>query len=451
MTSQQTAFPCAIVPSSPAECRLLGLYQQRQEGRWMHRVKIIGGILTHHQWAALADMCRRFTPSTPLLLTTRQDIEFHNLTTETIPLLQAELAHAGLTSVGACGDTLRNITVCPGNGLCHDTPDLTAIVLALRGYLESYVGIYSLPRKFKISFSACTKACAQPWINDLGFVVQRENSAVTVTAIGAGSLGPRPATGILIEENLTPEDIPALAQAAIRVFDKYGDRQHRAKARLRHVRERCGDERFLELLHEEQREVKREAPPQMPPISVPDLHYNHVADLNIIYGGLTPDHAEAIAALIRDHAVKARPQTHHRISLFARNAAAARNAVQTNPVLKQLADGPDVVSCPGTTYCAHALVNTHAVEKALREQIPETKQHTIRISGCPNGCAQSAVAGIGLIGKVRKDLEGNRVEGFRVVTGGAMGTTPALAAEQSDFVLANKIPELVKNILHETF
>ena len=65
-----------------------------------------------------------------------------------------------------------------------------------------------------------------------------ENSAVTVTAIGAGSLGPRPATGILIEGNLTPEDIPALAQAAIRVFDKYGDREHRAKARLRHVRER---------------------------------------------------------------------------------------------------------------------------------------------------------------------------------------------------------------------
>ena len=81
MTSQQPAFPCAIVPSSPAECRLLGLYPQRQEGRWMQRVKILGGILTHHQWAALADMCRRFTPSTPLLLTTRQDIEFHNLTT----------------------------------------------------------------------------------------------------------------------------------------------------------------------------------------------------------------------------------------------------------------------------------------------------------------------------------------------------------------------------------
>ena len=73
---------------------------------------------------ALADLCRRYTPSAPLLLTTRQDIEFHNLTTETIPLLQAELADAGLTSVGACGDTLRNITVCPGNGLCRGAPDL---------------------------------------------------------------------------------------------------------------------------------------------------------------------------------------------------------------------------------------------------------------------------------------------------------------------------------------
>ena len=69
----------------------------------MQRVKIPGGILTHEQWRALADLCRRYTPSAPLLITTRQDIEFHNLTTETIPLLQAELADAGLTSVGACG------------------------------------------------------------------------------------------------------------------------------------------------------------------------------------------------------------------------------------------------------------------------------------------------------------------------------------------------------------
>ena len=93
------------------------------------------------------------------------------------------------------------------------------------------------------------------------------------------------------------------------------------------------------------------------------------------------------------------------------------------------------MSCPGTTYCGHALVNTHALEKALRVQVPDTKNSTIRISGCPNRCAQSGVADIGLTGKIRKDDDGNRVEGFIVVTGGGMGKTPALAEKSGQICI----------------
>jgi sulfite reductase (ferredoxin) len=447
MTSQQPVFPCPIAPSSPAECRLLGLYPQRQEGLWMQRVKILGGILPHHQWAALADMCRRYTPSAPLLLTTRQDIEFHNVTAEIIPRLQADLARAGLTGVGACGDTLRNITLCPGNGLCKDTPDLVPAARALCSLLEGYAGIYSLPRKFKISLSACARACAQPWINDLGFIMHHENNGLNITAIGAGSLGPRPATGMLLHENLPAEDMGPLAMAAIRLFDAHGDRNNRGRARLRHVRERFGDERFRDMLDVELGAVRRDSVPALPPVSVPETPLHHACDLNLLYGGLSPDQAEAIAALMQSMHVAVRPQTHHRISVFARDANAVRASIDINPYLRQLVNGPDIVSCPGMTYCSHGLVHTHAVEKALRGHIPDSARHPIRISGCPNGCAQSAVAGIGLIGKIRKDHEGSRVEGFRVVTGGAMGTTPALASEQSDFVPAGEIPDFIKNIL----
>jgi sulfite reductase (ferredoxin) len=447
MTSQQPVFPCPVAPSSPAECRLLGLYPQRQEGLWMQRVKILGGILTQPQWAALADMCRRYTPSAPLLLTTRQDIEFHNVTAEIIPLLQADLARAGLTGVGACGDTLRNITLCPGNGLCKDTPDLVPAARALCSLLEGYAGIYSLPRKFKISLSACARACAQPWINDLGFIMHHENNGLNITAIGAGSLGPRPATGMLLHENLQVEEMGTLAMAAIRLFDAYGDRNNRGRARLRHVRERMGDDQFRDKLNEALDTMRRESLPAVPSVTFPDTWLQHACDLNLLCGGLTPDHAEAIASLIQSTQVAIRLQTHHRISVFTRDENAVRAAIENNPYLRQLAAGPDIVSCPGTTYCSHGLVHTHAVEKALREHIPDSARHPIRISGCPNGCAQSAVAGIGLIGKIRKDQEGSRVEGFRVVTGGAMGTTPALASEQSDFVPAGEISDFIKNIL----
>jgi sulfite reductase (ferredoxin) len=162
MPVQAPVFPCTTAPASPHMCRLLGLYQQRQEGLWMQRVKILGGILTHEQWAALAALCRCYTPSAPLLLTTRQDIEFHDVSTEAIPLLQAGLARICLSSIGACGDTLRNITICPGNGLCENTPDLIPAAQALRKTLESYQGIYALPRKFKISFQRAQKRVPSP-------------------------------------------------------------------------------------------------------------------------------------------------------------------------------------------------------------------------------------------------------------------------------------------------
>lgn len=447
MNNQQPIFPCASLPADGRECRLLGLYPQRQEGLWMQRIKILGGILTCDQWKTLAELNRRYTPSAPLFLTTRQDIEFHNVSTAVIPELQAELARHGLSGLGACGDTLRNITVCPGSGLCEGTPDLIPLAWELRKKLEKYQGIYSLPRKFKISFSACPKACAQPWINDLGFVFSGNHKKTSFQIIGAGSLGPRPQTGISLKESCHTEDILPFALAAIRVFDKYGDRVNRRKARLRHVRERLGDSQFVALLHDELRNTPPDLFASLPEVSFPAFNLHHAVELNLWYGGLNSDQAEALTNIMNQENIIVRLQTHHRISLFARDKNRARQVILDNPVLTHLANGPDVVSCPGTTYCARALVNTQAGEKAIREQVSKGVQHAIRISGCPNMCAQSAVADIGLIGRIRTDQSGQRREGFSVVTGGGMGKTATLAREYMSFIAAEEAPSLIKNLV----
>ena len=444
---QKPIFPCKTLPPDGKECRLLGLYPQRLEGLWMQRIKILGGILTHEQWSALAELCRRYTPSAPLLLTTRQDIEFHNIPAEAIPLLQADLAHYGLSGIGACGDTLRNITVCPGSGLCEKAPDLIPLAFTLKNALERYQGIYSLPRKFKISLSACSKACAQPWINDLGFVFSQDHVCKTVKVIGAGSLGTRPNTGICLEENCQPEDILPITLAAVRLFDKHGDRTNRSKARLRHVRERAGDSQFIAMLHEELHNTKKESLFDLPEVTLSNLSLHHVVDLNLLYGGLTPDQIDAIAFLMRSENIVVRPQTHHRISLFAQDAVRALKAVHNTLLLKDMVHGPDIVSCPGTTYCVRAIVNTHSVEKAIRTQIDAGKTGAIRISGCPNMCAQSAVADIGLIGRIKKDADGNKVEGFFVVTGGGMGKTPELAKQYHSFISSEEAPTFIKELI----
>jgi sulfite reductase beta subunit-like hemoprotein len=364
-----------------------------------------------------------------------------------VPLLQADLARHGLSGTGACGDTLRNITVCPGSGLCENTPDLIPTAWALRNALENYQGIYSLPRKFKISLSACSKACAQPWINDLGFIFSWDNGGTTIKLIGAGSLGPRPNTGICLAENCQPEDILPMTLAAVRLFDKHGDRDNRSKARLRHVRERAGDSQFIALLHEELQDTKKAALPALPAVTLSSRKLHHIADLNLCYGGLTPEQAEAIASLMGTENMVVRPQTHHCISLFAQDAGHALKAVHDNSFLNDLINGPDVVACPGTTYCTRAIVNTHSVEKAIRTQDSDGNNVAIRISGCPNMCAQSAVADIGLIGRIKKDADGNKVEGFSVVTGGGMGKTPELAKQYSSFIAAEEVPSLINELI----
>jgi sulfite reductase beta subunit-like hemoprotein len=317
----------------------------------------------------------------------------------------------------------------------------------MRNTLEKYQRICSLPRKFKISLSACAKACAQPWINDLGFVFSWDNGCTTIKLIGAGSLGPRPNTGISLAENSHPGDILPLTLAAVRLFDKHGDRENRSKARLRHVRERAGDAQFIALLQEELQNTKKEPLPTLPAATVSNLGLHHVADLNLCHGGVTPDQAEAIASLMRTEKIVVRPQTHHRISLFAQDTARALKAVQDNPFLKDMVNGPDIVACPGTTYCTRAIVNTHAVEKAARAIVSECSHTAIRISGCPNMCAQSAVADIGLIGRIKKDADGNKVEGFSVVTGGGMGKTPALATQYHSFISSAEAPLFINKLV----
>ena len=444
--SKAPVFPCTVMPEDSTTTKLLGLYPQRQEGLWMQRIKITGGLLTAEQWSELAKICERHSSGTPMTLTTRQDLEFHNLTPDKIPGLQADLAAAGLTGLGACGDTLRNITLCPGNGLCEGTPDLTDAAASVRRVLENYSDIYALPRKFKISFSACRKSCAQPWINDLGFIAGAQNGRVNIKVIGAGSLGARPATGIVMKEALPAQDVPAFALAAVRIFNAHGDRKVRSKARLRHVRERLGDTAFLALLNKELEICRGESLPAVPGINILATGYQFVTEFNFPLGVILPEQAEAISTMMREKSISFRIQNHHKISVFSKNAEEAVRAIRAEPSLSGLPGNADVASCPGSTYCKEALVNTHAAEESLRKSLPDNALGPIRISGCPNGCAHSAVAGIGLSGRVRKDENGNRVEGFQVFTGGGMGLTDVLANEYEKFVPSADTADMILKI-----
>ncbi len=441
----EPAFPCAAAYADTRLLRLSGVYAQRRKGLWMQRIKIQGGALDARGWQTLAGLARAHTRGTPLLLTTRQCIEFHNITSERLPELQRDLAASGFTGLGACGDTLRNITLCPGNGLCPESVDFSAAADAVRQTLEAFKGVYSLPRKFKISFSGCARGCAQPYINDLGFVAQVRDAQVSVTLIGAGSLGARPETGIVLAVRVRPEDIPALALAALRIFHTRGNRTNRHKARLRHVRQELGDEAFLALFRKEYDSCAAQLPPG-PPLALSASGMQRACELNVPCGLLDPDQADALAETLTQSQACARIQNHHRISIFAADTVAVLAAVRTNPALKPLLEGVDIVSCPGTAFCAHAIVDTHAAEHLLRAHLPANFAAPIRISGCPNGCSHATIAPIGLSGRLKRGPDGKIREGFQILTGGRMGIEPGCGKTASAFVPTEDIAAFIRTM-----
>ncbi len=441
-------FPCKAIPGDPGAARLLGLYPQRRDGLWMQRVKVLGGRLSPEQWSGLGRLAEELTPTAPLHLTTRQDIELHDLDAGTAPEAQRRLAALGLSGAGGCGDTLRNITICPCSGLAPGSVDLAPLARGLRRRLEDVEGIAELPRKFKIAL-ACGRRCGQPWINDLGFVARRRDGRRGFAVTVAGSLGARPAAGIELFEWVEPADVVPLALAAVGLFAELGDRRNRRRARLRHVRERLGDAEFTRLLTERHGAIVAAGDGPAPALPPAAPGFAARRTLTFAHGDVPPAAAEALARLAGPGDLAVRVANDHRVALFASGEALIDDRLAAEPALAGAArPAPAVVACPGTHWCSRALVDTRTVADRLAERLAGElpADATVCVSGCPNGCAHSAVADVGLSGCLARD--GNRrIEAFHVALGGAMGRGPALARPAAGKVPADAVADTVSDLL----
>ncbi|MBI5039469.1 MAG: nitrite/sulfite reductase, partial [Nitrospirae bacterium] len=173
-----------------------GIYGQRQKEDFMVRVKVPQGTLNPEQLKRLADIGDRF--STGIAHTSsRQDIQFHYVKLENVPTVMRLLAEVGLTTREACGNTVRNVTGCYLAGTCPDEVfDVSPYATLTTSYFLRNPVCQSLPRKFKIAFSGCSKDCAMAPINDIGAIaVKREVNGTEKSGFRiyiAGGLGPHP-------------------------------------------------------------------------------------------------------------------------------------------------------------------------------------------------------------------------------------------------------------------
>ena len=431
--SDEVRFPCDCVPEETRKVRLLGIYPQRQESLVLQRVKIPGGRIRLDQWRCLAMLARQYTPEFPLHTTTRQDVELHGIHGADLPAIQTRLSALGMTCVGAAGDTMRNIVVCPEDGFRRNTWEVADLAESIRTHAESLDWIADLPRKFKISICGCGRSCARAWIQDLGLIVNKDG---TFRAIVAGSLGSRPGSGLLLFDSLELDKVLPLVHAVLTLFHREGDRTNRHHARLRHVRERLGDRAFAErvetLLHVESTKQCYQIPRLSRVKSGTPLQFR----LSLPLGDIMPEDACDLALAIEDVDAELRLGLQHDLFVYGKTKPVL------NPTLAGLASGISIVSCPGSTWCTRGIANSRGAAQRIRQQLPKNCRVSIVVGGCPNNCSHAAVAPIGLLGRIKR-LQGELVEGFRVSIGGGSGQTPVLGRQLHDFIPAKDVAKAV--------
>jgi sulfite reductase (NADPH) hemoprotein beta-component len=238
-----------ITPDQWRAYRLVrGTYGQRQaEDAQMLRVKVPQGLLTADQLDMLAEIGQRYSRGFGHI-TTRQNIQFHFVKLHDVEPAMRLLADVGITTREACGNSVRNITGCPYAGVAADERfDVTPYAEAMTRYLLRQPISSALPRKFKIAFEGCPVDHAVIGLHDLGFyaVLGPDGSrGFRVTAGGGTAILCTSAT--VIHEFLPASEIFRVAQAVLRVFQRFGDYQHKQRNRMKFMIKTLGWTRWRE-------------------------------------------------------------------------------------------------------------------------------------------------------------------------------------------------------------
>ena len=456
-----------------------GIYGQRQGGHnQMVRVKIPYGAMTPEQLEMCAHIAEEYSRGWGHI-TTRQNIQFHFVQLERIPDVMRDLASVGLTTREACGDTVRNIQGCHLAGACpFEVFDISPWAEAAYRHLLRNPYSQRLPRKFKINFSGCATDCGQAMFNDVGLIaVKRPRPDGTFEpgfrVFVAGGLGANPHPAQALEEFTPKEEVLPTIEAILRVFDHYGNRDNKLRARMKWLVDTMGMDELRERILKERKlllasttwaygipEIVRElgddpagintdvAPTaigQGVPVKLTRLGaYQRWEDANVVrgvakgtvsayayapLGDITADQFRALASIQRDFDLEVRVTNRQNLvfrdltedelpTLFAR-----LDAIGMADPGAELAR--DVVACPGADTCNLAVTQSRglgdAIGKALEEAgLADVGGVRINISGCTNSCGQHHTSDIGFFGAERR-AHGRPAPGYQMLLGGYVG------------------------------
>ena len=418
-----------------------GIYGQRQEGVQMIRIKLPYGKVSSEQLHRICQVSDEYSTGR-LHITTRQDIQIHYVSLDRTPELWANLAKDDITLREACGNTVRNITGSELAGVDVNEPfDITPYAHGMFQYLLRNPICQEMGRKFKISFSSSDEDTALSYLHDLGFIPKIVNGQRGFKVVIGGGLGSQPAHAELLSEFIPANEIVPTAEGVIRVFDRYGERTKRMKARMKFLIKDLGKDVFLDLVAKEKSAIAFEtyeidttgfdqAIPEtllaVPQVTIddtvayetwkassviPQKQKGYVAiGIKILLGDFYTDKARLLADLIKDYAT-------NELRFTLRQNIVIRNVKEENlpffyqelAKLDMVALGynstADITACPGTDTCNLGIASSTGIaeelEKVIATEYPKYKNNQeieIKISGCMNACGQHNMSAIGFQG-----------------------------------------------------
>ena len=236
----------------------MGIYEQRKNQHYMLRLRCAGGLVTPEQLAKIAFLGHQLSTS-HLHVTTRQEIQIHNVDIEdAIPALK-KLEKVGISSAGGGGNTVRNMMVDDRSGLTADEEfDVYPYVEELTSRLIAEKDSFTMPRKYKVAIDTSVATANYSYIADLGLQARIKDGQRGFRVLIAGSAASNAHTGWEVFDYLPEKDLYRAAKALKNWFHKYGNRRNRHKARMRYVFYKYGTEEAKRLYLEEFEELKKD-------------------------------------------------------------------------------------------------------------------------------------------------------------------------------------------------
>ena len=427
-----------------------GLYIQ--EHAPMLRIAIPYGTLSSKQLRKLADLCRKYDRGYGHF-TTRQNIQLNWLKLEQVPDLLEELTTVQMHAIQTSGNCIRNITTDPLAGTVFDEAiDPRVICEIIRQWATLHPEFAYLPRKFKIAVTATEEDRAAIEVHDIGIRI-RKGSPLKFDLWVGGGLGRTPFIGQKIEDELPIADILIGLNAVLRVYNLYGRRDNKDKARIKIFLQSMGYEKFkskvkesLDFSRQQVAQIKVQQITELEMMFNEKLVYNELdplpaGDAELVRwietnthshkvpgyrsvvvplkrtgtapGDVTSEEMDYLARLSDIFSLGELRTTHDQNLVFPHVKNSDLGKLRNDLQKAGLAASnrgliTDTIACPGLDFCKLANAPTIVLAQEIQDLFGSIElQHEIgpleiKMSGCMNACGHHHIGHIGILGVDKK-------------------------------------------------